>query len=68
VSAVLQFPEIKKRRISDKDWKRIEEYVKREQNKRETDSFRKLHEKIWAEVDRQVYMRAPKKTNHDPKE
>jgi hypothetical protein len=67
VSAVLQFPEIKKRRISDKDWKRIEEYVKREQNKRETASFRKLHEKIWAEVDRQVYMRAPKKINHDPK-
>jgi hypothetical protein len=66
VSAVIQFPDIQKRRISDKDWKRIEEYVKREQTKRETDSFRKLHEKIWAEVDRQVYMKAPKKISNDP--
>ena len=67
MSAVLQFPDVKKRRVSDKDWKQVEEHIKRELNKRETDSFRKLHEKVWAEVDRQVYMRAPKKIKTDPK-
>lgn len=67
MSAVLQFPEIKKRRVSDKDWKQVEEYVKKELSKRETDPFRKLHEKVWAEVDRQIYMRAPKKVPNDPK-
>lgn len=65
MSAVLQFPDIKNRRISDKDWRQVEEQVKKELAKRETDSFRKLHEKVWAEVDRQVYMKAPKKSSQN---
>ena len=67
MSAVLEFPDIKKRRISSNDWKQVEEYVKKELSKRESDPFRKIHEKIWAEVDRQVYMKAPKKIKSDPK-
>ena len=60
-------PKIKKRRIAEKDWKLVEEKVKKELAKRETDSFRKIHEKIWREVDRQVYMKNPKKVHNDPK-
>lgn len=66
MSAVLQFPEIKKRRILEKDWKQVEEKIKKELSRRETDAFRKQHEKIWREVDRQVYMKAPQKKHNDP--
>lgn len=66
MSAVLQFPDVKKRRISDKDWQQVEQKVKKELSRRQTDAFRKSHEKVWAEVDRQVYMKAPKKKKLDP--
>lgn len=57
--------QVKKRRVNEKDWKQVEEYVKKELSRRETDSFRKLHELIWKEVDRQVYMKAPEVRNRD---
>lgn len=49
--------DIKKRRISDKDWEKVAEYVKNELQKRKTDQFRKWHEAVWKEVDRQVSMK-----------
>lgn len=64
MAAVIELP-VKRRRISEKDWQQVEDYVKRELSRRETDSFRKLHETIWKEVDRQVYMKAPEVTNKD---
>jgi len=42
--------------ITSKDWKKCQEHVKKEYDKRKTDQFRKKHERIWAEVDRQVMM------------
>lgn len=65
MAAVLEF---KKRRVSEKDWQQVEDHVKKELSRRETDSFRKLHEQIWREVDRQVYMKSPEKVNLDPKQ
>src|SRR2546427_9003012 len=63
---VVPIQDIKKRRINDNDWKNVQEYVKKEYNKRKTDSFRKQHETIWREVDRQVYMKSPDKRRKDP--
>lgn len=58
--------DVKKRRISEKDWMKVQEYVKKEHGKRKTDSFRKHHELIWKEVDRQVYMKSPEYRKNDP--
>jgi hypothetical protein len=66
MAEIIPMPEVKSRRISDRDWKNIEDYIKKELNKRKTDSFRKQHERIWKEVDRQVYMKSPKKLRLDP--
>lgn len=48
--------QIKKRRITQKDWDKVAEYVKQQLTQRENDSFRKKHERVWKEVDRQVAM------------
>lgn len=47
----------KKRRVSPKDWEQVEKHVKRELEKRQRDNFRKAHESIWREVDRQIAMK-----------
>lgn len=49
--------DFKKRKISARDWKLVEGHVKQEFKRRETDSFRKSHEAIWKEVDRQISMK-----------
>jgi hypothetical protein len=59
---------IKKRRINNNDWVKVESYIKKELAKREADPFRKVHEMIWKEVDRQVYMKSPEKIQNDPKQ
>jgi hypothetical protein len=56
--------DVKKRRVTERDWNIVEEYVKQELKKRETDSFRKAHEAIWKEVDRQIAMKPMKAINH----
>lgn len=58
----------KKRRISEEDWKKVEQKIKSELSKRKADPFRKSHELIWKEVDRQVYMKSPKVKVRDPKQ
>lgn len=44
--------------IGEKDWRKVEDFVKKERDRRKQDSFRKEHEAIWREVDRQVAMKA----------
>lgn len=45
--------------VTDKDWKQIEGKIKQELDKRANDPFRRQHELIWKEVDRQVSMTPP---------
>ncbi|MGH6819274.1 MAG: hypothetical protein ACREDU_00235, partial [Methylocella sp.] len=45
-----------------KDWERVAEFVKKELDARANSSFRKIHEQIWREVDRQVAMQPMKRT------
>ena len=56
---------VKKRRIGKKDWQQVEDYIKREFSRRKNDSFRKNHETVWKEVDRQVSMTPPKRIYKD---
>lgn len=58
--------QVKKRRITQKDWDSVSDFVKKELAKREQDSFRKKHERIWTEVDRQVRMEAIDPVKKDP--
>jgi len=59
--------EPKKRRISSKDWDEVESFVNDELDKREKSEFRREHEKIWKEVDRQLQMREMKRVTADGK-
>lgn len=58
----------KKRRISEKDWSGVAEFVKTELKRRETDKFRVKHERIWKEVDRQVAMEPMEARKKDSKD
>lgn len=59
---------VKKRRIGKKDWQQVEDYIKKEFARRKNDSFRKAHEQVWREVDRQVSMTPPKRVYKDIQE
>ena len=48
--------EVKKRRIKKQDWDEVEKYILTELEDRKRNEFRKAHELIWKEVDRQVRM------------
>ena len=54
---------VKNRRITKKDWKFIESYIKEEADRRQNHQFRRDHEVIWREVDRQLRMEALIRTN-----
>ena len=47
----------KKRRISKKDLETVAEHIKEEKRRRAQNTYRKDHEKIWREVDRQIAMK-----------
>lgn len=49
--------EIKRRKIRKEDWTRLAEYVTDTLNTRKADQFRRDHEQIWTEIDRQVAMK-----------
>jgi hypothetical protein len=53
--------DVKKRKVSSKDWDKLEKHIKDVHEARKTSSYRKHHETIWKEVDRQVSMRPMKK-------
>lgn len=57
---------VKNRKISTKDWQRVGTYIKAELGKREQDSNRKKHERIWKEVDRQINMEPMERIARDP--
>lgn len=59
---------VKKRKIRKTDWQKVEEFLKKELEKRKSLSFRKSHEAIWKEVDRQIAMDPMKKYLADGKE
>lgn len=48
--------EPKKRKVTRTDWDKVEKYVSNELEARKTSKFRKAHEVIWKEVDRQIKM------------
>ena len=57
---------VTKRRITDKDKKSVAAYIKDELKSRKDNEYRKKHELIWKEVDRQVYMESMAKVSRDP--
>ena len=57
---------VKKRRISAKDHASIAAFITDELKTRETSTYRKKHEKLWKEVDRQVYMESMQRQKRDP--
>lgn len=52
---------VKTRKIRKTDWQSVEDFLKKELDKRKNSSFRKQKETIWAEVDRQIAMQPMKK-------
>lgn len=62
--------EVKKRRVTEKDFKRIEEFVMDEFAKRKGQKARKDHEQIWEDVDKQIAMVPPQTgtRSNDPDE
>lgn len=59
--------EIKKRKISSKDWDKLEKHVKSVYDERKNSTFRKKHERIWKEVDRQISMEPMERLTSDGK-
>lgn len=60
--------DIKKRRITKKDWDEVQKYILKELENREKSTFRRTHEQIWREVDRQVRMDTMVRTARNPNE
>jgi len=60
--------QVKKRRITQKDWDKVADFVTQTLKSRETDSFRKDHERVWKEVDRQVAMKPMQAIRKDKKD
>ena len=50
--------DIKKRKITRKDWEKAQETIKQELKRRKDNPWRQKHERQWKEVDRQVAMEA----------
>ena len=59
---------VKKRKIRRSDWQKVEEYLKKELDKRKTSTYRKNKERVWAEIDRQIAMEPMKKFGPGGKE
>lgn len=53
--------EVKKRKIRKTDWLKVEEFLKKELDKRKKNPFRSAHEMIWRELDRIIRMEPMKK-------
>lgn len=53
--------DVKKRKIRDKDWERVEQFIKGELENRQKSQYRVHHESIWKEVDRQIKMEPMKR-------
>lgn len=55
------------RKIMSRDWDKVEAFINEQYDARKTAIFRKNHEEIWKEVDRQVSMKPPTKMSSDGK-
>lgn len=55
-----------KRRISEKDWESVAEFVSKQHKERQGSKYRKRAERIWKEVDRQVYMESMQRSKRNP--
>lgn len=55
----------KKLRLGSEDWKKVEGFIKSTLDERKRSDFRRYHEEIWKEVDRQVVMKPLVKVNRD---
>lgn len=53
--------DVKNRRLLQKDWDKVEKWVKDVHQTRKTSKFRQDHERVWREVDRQIAMKPMKK-------
>lgn len=53
--------DVKKRRVTKADWAKVESHIAEELHSRQSSEKRKLHERIWTEVDRQVAMQPMKR-------
>jgi len=58
---------VKKRRVSKTDVDRVVQFIVQEREDRIRNKFRKSHEVIWAEVDRQIRMEKPKVKKQEEK-
>jgi hypothetical protein len=59
---------VRKRKIRASDWQEVEDFLKKELGRRKDSDFRKDHERIWKEVDRQIAMKPMVKYMPDGKE
>ena len=59
---------VKDRKITDKDFKRVEQLLKAELGKRKNSMFRQNHERMWKEVDRQVQLQPMDVASQNPEE
>jgi hypothetical protein len=59
--------EAKKRKVTKSDWDKVETHIKDVFQSRKTSKFRKNHERIWKEVDRQVSMTPMERLTADGK-
>lgn len=57
--------EVKKRRVLARDHTHIAQYIHEELKRRKNSRFRKRHELIWEEVDRQIAMEPPQTLQED---
>jgi hypothetical protein len=58
-------PLFKAKKITKADWSKVEKFLKEDLENRKLSDFRKTHESIWKEVDRQVAMQPMLKVNRD---
>lgn len=59
---------VKTRKITKKDWETVQTHIKNELDSRKKSDFRKRHERMWKEVDRQVAMEPMTRIRRDPNE
>jgi len=59
---------VRKRKIRASDWQEVEDFLKKELGRRKDSDFRKDHETIWKEVDRQISMKPMMRYMPDGKE
>ena len=52
---------VKRRKIRKSDWEKVQDFLKKELQRRKDSPFRRNHETKWGEIDRQISMEAMKK-------